>query len=113
MPVTPDSIEMPDEIKGNESTAPTASAPKPPAAAHPAPPKPAGPAPLPWESEMVATFRQHYGSGILQASSYLGQNFMVVDRSIAFDVLRHMRDDEQFDYCVDVTAVHYPEREQQ
>ncbi len=24
-----------------------------------------------------------------------------------------MRDDEQFDYCVDITAVHYPKREQQ
>ena len=26
-------------------------------------------------------------------------------------ILRQLRDDEQFDYCVDITAVHYPKRE--
>jgi len=38
---------------------------------------------------------------------------MVVDPSIAQEVLRILRDDEGFDYCVDVTAVHYPKREKQ
>ena len=41
------------------------------------------------------------------------QNYMVVDKSIAGDVLRNLRDQEQFDYCVDVTAVHYPKRDEQ
>jgi NADH-quinone oxidoreductase subunit C len=41
------------------------------------------------------------------------QNYMVVDKSIARDVLRNLRDQEQFDYCVDVTAVHYPKRDEQ
>jgi NADH-quinone oxidoreductase subunit C len=88
---------------------PAAAAPKPPAA----PPKPAGPTPTPWESELVADLKTRYGSGIREASVYLGQKYMVVDKSIVTDVLRILRDEQQFDYCVDITAVHYPKREQQ
>lgn len=62
---------------------------------------------------MVMRLKQRFGSGIAEASTYLKQNYLVVDRSIAHDVLRFLRDDEQFDYCVDVTAVHYPERDKQ
>ena len=62
---------------------------------------------------MVTRFQQRFGSGIAEAATYLGQNYMVVDRSVVLEVLGLMRDDEQFDYCVDVTAVHYPERERQ
>ena len=62
---------------------------------------------------MVTRLRQRFGSGIQEAATYLKQNYLVVDRSVAYDVLRLLRDDEQFDYCVDVTAVHYPEREKQ
>src|SRR5271165_3552663 len=97
--------------------APATAAPKTaaPAAAKPpaAPAKPAGPVPEPWESEFAAQLRQQYGSAILEASKYLGQTYMVVDQSILSEILRRMRDDEGFDYCVDITAVHYPKREQQ
>jgi NADH-quinone oxidoreductase subunit C len=62
---------------------------------------------------MVATLKGQYGSGIGEASSYLGQNYLVVDSSIISEVLQILRDREQFDYCVDVTAAHYPEREKQ
>jgi NADH-quinone oxidoreductase subunit C len=86
-----------------------AAAPKPPAA----PAKPAGPVPEPWESEWVAQLRQQYGSGILEASRYLGQTYLVVDQTVLPEILRRMHDDEGFDYCVDITAVHYPKREQQ
>ena len=57
--------------------------------------------------------KQRHGSGIKEASTYLGQNYIVVDRAVAFDVLQSLRDDDKFDYLVDVTAVHYPQREQQ
>jgi len=82
---------------------------KPPAA----PPKPPAPKPDPWESPLIEKLRKAYGSGLREASTYMKQNYMVVDKSIASDVLRHMRDQEQFDYCVDVTAVHYPKRDEQ
>jgi NADH-quinone oxidoreductase subunit C len=80
--------------------------PKPPAA----PPKPAGPTPQPLDTELTRRLKQHYGTG-LEALSYVGQNYLVVDHDIIHDVLHLLRDDEAFDYCVDVTAVHYPKNE--
>jgi len=91
-----------------------ATTPKPatPAAKPAAPAKPSGPVPMPWTSPLVEKYKSHYGSG-LDAQTYLGQNYFSVDRSLIPDFLRMLRDDEQFDYCVDITAVHYPKREKQ
>jgi NADH-quinone oxidoreductase subunit C len=92
---------------------PAGEKPAAPAAAKPAAPaKPAGPVPVPWDSPMVEKLKRQHGSG-LEAQSYLGQNYLSVDRSLIPDLLRLLRDEEQFDYCVDVTAVHYPKRERQ
>ena len=74
--------------------------------------KPAGPIPLPWTSPLVEKYRNQYGSA-LDAQTYLGQNYLAVDRSLIPDILRLLRHEEQFDYCVDITAVHYPKREKQ
>lgn len=93
--------------------APPAAATGTPAAKPPAAPaKPAGPKPEPWESDMTRKFKVRYGSGI-EPLAYMGQNYFVADRSIVYEVLQLLRDEEQFDYCVDITAVHYPKREQQ
>jgi NADH-quinone oxidoreductase subunit C len=62
---------------------------------------------------MIATLKGQYGSGIREANAYLGQNYVIIEASIASEVLQILRDREQFDYCVDITAVHYPEREKQ
>ena len=102
----------------DKPAAPAAAAPaKPaaPAAAKPpvAPAKPSGPVPESWESELITALRQQYGSGILEASRYLGQKYVIVDSSILQEILLRIRDVEGFDYCVDITAVHYPKREQQ
>jgi NADH-quinone oxidoreductase subunit C len=116
---------MPDEIKSPPSPSPEGD-PKPtaavsatpaakaaaPAAAHPAPPKPAGPPPVPWGSPMVAKFKEQYGSGV-EPLTHLGQNFMIVDQSLIPEILQVLFNDEEFDYCVDITAVHYPQREKQ
>jgi len=83
-----------------------------PAAKPSAPAKPTGPVPMPWTSTMVEKYRSQYGSG-LDPLTYLGQNYLAVDRSLIPDILRLLRDEEQFDYCVDITAVHYPKREKQ
>jgi NADH-quinone oxidoreductase subunit C len=82
------------------------------AAGHPAPPKPAGPVPTSWDSPLVAKLKKCYGSGI-QPLTHLGQNYMIVDRSLIPEILQVLRNEEEFDYCVDVTAVHYPKREKQ
>jgi len=92
---------------------PAAAAAKPAAPAAKPAPKPEGPKPEPWESPLVAALKAQYGSGIREASTYVGQKYLVVDSSIIYEILLRMRDDERFDYCVDVTAVHYPKREAQ
>jgi NADH-quinone oxidoreductase subunit C len=94
------------------AAAPSAAA-TPPKPAAPAPPaKPAAPVPTPWDSPLVAKLKSAYGSG-LDPLTYLGQNYMVVDRSLIPEMLQVLRNEEQFDYCVDITAVHYPTRDKQ
>ena len=61
---------------------------------------------------MIAKLKGNYGSG-LEALTYVGQNYMVVDRSLIPEILQVLRNEEEFDYCVDITAVHYPTREKQ
>ena len=94
------------------SPATPAAKPAAPAAGHPAPSKPAGPVPTPWDSPLVAKYKREYGSGI-NALTHLGQNYLEVDRSLIPEILQLLRDDEKFEYCVDLTAVHYPKREKQ
>jgi NADH-quinone oxidoreductase subunit C len=111
------------EVKTAPGSAPSqtktpAAAPAKPAAAAPPAAKPAAPAkaavpvPTPWDSPMVAKFKREYGSGV-EPLTYLGQNYMVVDRSLIPEILQVLRNEEEFDYCVDITAVHYPQREKQ
>jgi len=88
--------------------APSATPPAKPAAAA----KPPVPAPVPWDSPLVAKLKIAYGSGI-EPLTYAGQNYMIVDRSLIPEILQVLRNEEQFDYCVDITAVHYPQREKQ
>jgi NADH-quinone oxidoreductase subunit C len=105
---------MPDEIK-SPSSPPPEGEPKPaaPAPAKPTPPaKAVAPTPIPWDSPMITKFKGTYGSGF-EPLSYAGQNYMLVDRSLIPEILQVLRNEEQFDYCVDVTAIHYPQREKQ
>jgi hypothetical protein len=70
------------------------------------------PCPLRGIRPWLRSFKRQYGSGI-EPLTYLGQNYMVVDRSLIPEILQILRNEEQFDYCVDITAVHYPKREKQ
>jgi NADH-quinone oxidoreductase subunit C len=102
----------PEQPASTTPAKPAAAAPVAPAAAKPAPPpKAAVPVPMPWDSPMIAKLKNQYGSGI-EPLTYLGQNYMVVDRSMIPEILQILRE-EEFDYCVDITAVHYPKREKQ
>jgi NADH-quinone oxidoreductase subunit C len=131
-PPQPPDGEKPPGAESPATTGSTASAAPLPAAAKPATPapekpaaaaattppkpaapaKPAGPVPLPWASPLVDKLTRQFGTG-LEALTYLGQNYLQVDRSLIPTVLQILRDEEKFDYCVDITAVHYPKRERQ
>jgi len=61
---------------------------------------------------MIERLKAQYGSGI-EPLTYLKQNYMIADSSLIPELLQVLRDQEEFDYCVDVTALHYPQREKQ
>ena len=123
-PTTPPSVpatKPPAKVnpEASAAAAPTTAAapaakPAAPTAAKPAPPpKPEAPKPLPWDSELVSSLKSQYGSGIREACTYVGQKYLVVDSSLIYEILLRMRDEQLFDYCVDITAVHYPKRDVQ
>jgi NADH-quinone oxidoreductase subunit C len=113
----PDTAAAPAPAPNAAEAKPAAPAPAKPAApatAKPAAPaKPAGPQPEPWNSDLVAELKKQYGSGIREANIYLGQKYLLVDSGIVFEILSRMLEGEQYDYCVDITAVHWPKRELQ
>jgi NADH-quinone oxidoreductase subunit C len=119
-PISPEGAPKPTADQAAASpTPPKPAAPAPAAAAKPAAPaadaapaKPTGPVPTPWDSPMVAKLKREYGSGV-EPLTHLGQNYMIVDRSLIPEILQILYNREQFDYCVDITAVHYPKREKQ
>src|ERR1700722_18138507 len=103
------SVQADDNLPADKP-APSPSPVSPPAAAAPA--NPAAPTPVPWDSPMIAKLKGNYGSG-MEPLTYAGQNYMLVDRSLIPEILQVLRNEEQFDYCVDITALHYPQRERQ
>ncbi len=104
--------------EGTEATPPreypapasTPAAALPEAAAPAIPAVPPKPAPVPWESPLIAQLRAQFGPAILNAATYLGQNFLVVDRAAAFDAIVALRQ-VGFTTLTDITAVHYPKDE--
>ena len=86
--------------------------PKPAAAAGPAaPPKPpATMAATPWDSELSRELKEHFGDSISEASTYLGQNFIVAKPDAVVSILEYLKLDVDFDYLVDLTAVDWPKR---
>jgi NADH-quinone oxidoreductase subunit C len=114
------SVQADDKLPAEKPASSEATPPKPAAAAPATPPaaKPAAPAkapvptPVAWDSPMIAKLKGMYGSGI-EPLTYAGQNYMVVDNSLIPEILQVLRNEEQFDYCVDITALHYPAREKQ
>jgi NADH-quinone oxidoreductase subunit C len=65
----------------------------------------------PWESAVVERLRSAFGAGILQAATYAGQNYLVVDGSICHEVLVSLHAESGFHTLTDLTAVHYPKDE--
>lgn len=106
--------DAPEASKPGPEAAPAKPAP---AAKPAAPPKPP-PAPAvmqttPWESDLTAALKEEFGDAIAEFCSYLGQNFLVAKPGAAIPILASLKENHDFDYLVDVTAVHWPKREEQ
>jgi len=93
------------------AAAPKPAPPKAAAAAHPAPPKPpATMAATPWDSDLSREIKERFGDRIVETSTYLGQNFVVVKPDSAVPVVEYLKLEADFDYLVDITAVDWPKR---
>ena len=102
------------EVEKAPAAAPVAAAPSAPVAAKPAAPAaavPPKPAPVAWEDALVEQLKAQFGSAILNALSYLGQKYFVVDHSVSLQVIEALRNQQGFDFLTDITAVHYPKDE--
>ena len=102
---------------GGEAAAPPAKPAAP--APKPAPPKPAAAAPpkppavmaaTPWESDLAREIKERFGDRIVETSTYLGQNFIVVKPDTAIPAIEYLKLEADFDYLVDITAVDWPKR---
>ena len=85
-------------------------APPKPAAAPAAPKPPAIMAATPWDSELSRDLKERFGEGISEASTYLGQNFVVAKPDSVIPILEYLKLEADFDYLVDVTAVDWSKR---
>ena len=85
-----------------------AGAPKPPVKKKEEGPKPTDAANHP----LVQTLKAKFGEAIGEASEFIGQLSVRVDRERIGEVCEFLNQDQetQFDYLSDVTCVHYPER---
>jgi NADH-quinone oxidoreductase subunit C len=102
--------EMADESKLGDSDAPAPppAPPKPAAAAQPKPP--AVMAATPWDGGLARDLKEQFGDRIIEASTYLGQNFIVVHLNSVISLLEYLKLEADFDYLVDITAVDWPKR---
>ncbi|MGA2148157.1 MAG: NADH-quinone oxidoreductase subunit C [Bryobacteraceae bacterium] len=64
----------------------------------------------PWDSELVRELRDRFGEQIVQTSTYLGQDFLVVKPDAAIPILECLKLEDDFDYLVDITAVDWPKK---
>ena len=90
------------------SAAPPAAAPKPAAPKPPAPPPP----PPDWEGELPNALKSEFGDRVGEFISYQGQPSFVAQAESVHEVMEALRDVHGFDYLVDVTAVHWPKRDE-
>ena len=105
----------PPPAPGGKSEPPKPPEAKPPAAkpapaAHAAPKPPAPMAATPWEGDLPKQLKERFGDEITAYSSYLGQNFVVVQPDAVIPVIEFLKLDADFEYLVDITAVDYPNR---
>ncbi len=67
----------------------------------------------PWEGPLPEALRARFGEAIEETTLLGGQKLAVGKVAAAADMLAFLKNEQGFDYLVDVTAVHWPKRERQ
>lgn len=63
-----------------------------------------------WESELARGLKEQFGERILEASAYVGQNFIIAQQDAVVSIIEWLKLEADFDYLVDITAVDWPKR---
>src|SRR5207249_11290982 len=96
----PEGPPAPPPAGGEAKPAP----PKPAAGGHAAPPKPpATMAATPWDSDLARSIKERFGEQVTEASTYLGQNFVVCKPEAAIPLVEFLKLEADFEYLVDLT----------
>ena len=64
----------------------------------------------PWEGELPGRIKGRFGDRVGEPLTYREQDFVVAEADAVEELLAFLRDDEGFDYLVDLTAVDYPKK---
>jgi NADH-quinone oxidoreductase subunit C len=64
-----------------------------------------------WEDDLSGQLAAHFHTAILKREAFHGQPFVEIAPESLFAVVEWMRDQGQFDYLVDLTAVDYPKED--
>ena len=67
----------------------------------------------PWESDLTKALADEFGDRIVEFCNYLGQNFLIAKGGAHYQIIESLKMKHGFDYLVDVTAVHYPNKPEQ
>lgn len=65
-----------------------------------------------WDGSLPDALRERFGESLERIVHYGGQKLVVADLGAVPDILTFLKNEASFDYLVDITAVHWPQREQ-
>lgn len=108
---------MPDSSNPEDGPAAAPSVKRRPAARPKPPPRPVrkkvtAMATEAWDGSLPAALRERFGDSVKLVAHYGGQKLVVADLGAVADILAFLKNEGAFDYLVDVTAVHWPDKEQ-
>ena len=66
---------------------------------------------MPLENDLVKRYKARFGGAILEAWLDRKQAILVTSPDRLLEIAQYTRDEEKFDYLVDLTAVDWPKRE--
>ena len=77
------------------------------------PRKPAEMPSEPWAGTLPTALQERFGEHLKASTLLGGQKLLVADIGAVLEILACLKQEHQFEYLVDVTAVHWPDKEQQ
>ncbi|MDT4968837.1 MAG: NADH-quinone oxidoreductase subunit [Acidobacteriota bacterium] len=101
-------VEAVKQAAGDKPLTPTAGAPKAPVKKKDEGPKPTDAS----DHELVKRLRDKFGQTVIEASEFIGQLSVRIERASVVEVCSFLRDDSicPFNFLSDLTCVHFPDR---